>query len=119
MILRQARIPVPYVLATLGVLFFFILTWFFVNIQDNPLIGRLAFGTASMLFVLGAVEIERHRPLNVPGFLLAFRSVLLRCLSRSSGRTFVFDKPFVTARDLDIFFVEYCCGHDGVRRRGV
>lgn len=71
MILRQARIPVPYVLATLGVLFFFILTWFFVNIQDNPLIGRLAFGTASMLFVLGAVEIERHRPLKVPGFLLA------------------------------------------------
>ncbi len=72
MILRYARIPVPYVLASLGVVVFFILTWFFVNIQDDPLVGRLAFGTASMLFVLGAVEIERHRPLNVSGFLLAF-----------------------------------------------
>ncbi len=72
MILRHARIPVPYLIATLGVVGFFILTWFFVNIQDDPLVGRLAFGTASMLFVLGAVEIERHRSLNVPRFLLAF-----------------------------------------------
>jgi peptidoglycan/LPS O-acetylase OafA/YrhL len=63
---------VPYLISTLGVVGFFILTWFFVNIQDDPLVGRLAFGTASMLFVLGAVEIERHRSLNVPRFLLAF-----------------------------------------------
>ncbi|MBB3444207.1 acyltransferase [Rhizobium sp. BK379] len=72
MILRHAKIPAPYAFASLGVLSFFILTWFFVTIQDDPLIGRLAFGTASILFVLGAVEIERQRPLNVPGFLLAF-----------------------------------------------
>lgn len=72
MILRYGRVPVPYVLASLGLVAFFILTWFFGNIQDDPLVGRLAFGTASMLFVLGAVEIERHRPLNVPRFLLAF-----------------------------------------------
>jgi peptidoglycan/LPS O-acetylase OafA/YrhL len=72
LILRHARIPVPYVIAALGVVVFFVLTWFFGHIQDDPLVGRLAFGTASTLFVLGAVEIERHRPLKVPGFLLAF-----------------------------------------------
>ena len=72
MVLRHARIPAPWLVAGLGVATFLTLMWFFVDIQEIPLVGRLAFGTASTLFVLGAVEIERVKPLKLPKFLLLF-----------------------------------------------
>ncbi|MDY0884642.1 acyltransferase family protein [Dongia soli] len=70
-VLRHARIPAPWLVAGTGVVMFLSFMWFFANIQDISLVGRLAFGTAATLFVLGVVEIERVRPLKLPKFLLA------------------------------------------------
>lgn len=71
-LLKRQRIPMPFVLATTGAVAFFLLTLFAIHIQDDSLIGRLAFGLASTLFVLGAVEIEREHVIRLPRILLFF-----------------------------------------------
>jgi peptidoglycan/LPS O-acetylase OafA/YrhL len=70
--LRRQHIPLPFVFAVFGTIAFFSLTLFAVHIQDNPLVGRLAFGISSTLFVLGAVEIERRHLVQLPRILLFF-----------------------------------------------
>lgn len=71
-LLKKRQIPMPMLLATIGTVAFFALTLFAIHIQDNALIGRLAFGIASTLFVLGAVQLEKKYTLKLPQILLFF-----------------------------------------------
>ena len=71
-LLKNVRIPAPMLVASVGALTFILLMLFAVNIQDDNLVGRLAFGISSLLFVLGAVEVERHRKVALPRALLFF-----------------------------------------------
>jgi peptidoglycan/LPS O-acetylase OafA/YrhL len=69
-LLKHRSIPQPFAFAATGAIVFLALTLFAVHIQDDPLIGRLAFGIASVFFVLGAVEIERRQTIRLPPGLL-------------------------------------------------
>lgn len=71
-LLRHHTIPAPRLLAASGAAVFLALMAFATNIQDNNLVGRLAFGIPCLLFVLGVVEVERHRPLKLPRALAFF-----------------------------------------------
>jgi exopolysaccharide production protein ExoZ len=63
--LKQHRVPVPGVLAIVSALCFLAVLFLAPHVQDDNLRGRLVFGGISALFVLGAVETERARPLNL------------------------------------------------------
>ncbi|MFG1349874.1 acyltransferase family protein [Xanthobacter autotrophicus] len=65
----RAVVPRPWVWLWGGALAFVGLMLFATNLQDIPLIGRLGFGLASSLFVLGAIGVERGRDINLPRFL--------------------------------------------------
>jgi exopolysaccharide production protein ExoZ len=68
--LRHYRMPLPWISAAVGATAFFVLMLFALHVQDNALVGRLAFGVASVLSVLGAVEIERRHEFRIPKILL-------------------------------------------------
>lgn len=70
--LQHRRVPAPKLLLFVGAFSFLAMMIFAVDIQDNPLIGRLAFGLSATLFVLGAVELERTTHLALPGPLALF-----------------------------------------------
>lgn len=74
LLLRARRLPMPWVLAAAGLVAFVLLMVFAPNIQDDMLVGRLAFGSAAALFVFGVVEGERSRrtPLPLPPALAYF-----------------------------------------------
>jgi peptidoglycan/LPS O-acetylase OafA/YrhL len=59
MALARWRLPAPAPIGLAGAGAFLLLTWFATDIQDNPLTGRLAFGTCALLATAGAVEWER------------------------------------------------------------
>lgn len=64
-ILRLRRIPFPMLFLVTGVVSFLGLMLFATEIQHHALYGRMAFAIPSVLFVLGAVEIERKRSLPI------------------------------------------------------
>ena len=63
---RYPRLPAPMFMMFAGAVLFVGFMWFAPHIQDVSLHGRLVFGIASALFVLGAVELERRRLVPVP-----------------------------------------------------
>lgn len=68
-ILRTRQIRHSKVLLSLGILLFIGFMLFAVNIQTHALAGRLAFSIPAVMFVLGAVEIERTSSLHINRFL--------------------------------------------------
>ncbi|MDB5702001.1 MAG: acyltransferase 3 family protein [Sphingomonadales bacterium] len=60
-LLRRGHVPYPKLLAAIGAAGFFAFLGV-SGIQDDELVGRLAFGSMAMLFVIGTVERERRRP---------------------------------------------------------
>ena len=71
-LLKSCRIPHPWLFATVGTASFLSLMLFAVHIQDDPLIGRLAFGSSALLAILGLVEAERRRPIPLASALAVF-----------------------------------------------
>lgn len=71
-LLRHRTMPMPWLLAISGAVAFLALTLFAVHIQDNPLVGRMAFGASAAVFVFGVVEIERRHPLRLHPLLALF-----------------------------------------------
>lgn len=69
---RTRRIPFPALLAMAGTAGFVALMLFATNVQDDMLVGRLAFGPCAMLAVLGFVEMERTRPMRLPRWIAFF-----------------------------------------------
>lgn len=72
LLLRRGRLPVPGAFASAGAAGFLGFMLLATDIQDNALVGRLAFGLTAAFFVAGCVELERRRPLRPPPFLLFF-----------------------------------------------
>lgn len=68
-LLRHHRVPAPGLAMALGLIGFAATMLFAPHIQDDALAGRLAFGGAALLFVLGAVEKERQAPFRIPAGL--------------------------------------------------
>ncbi|MCM2476291.1 acyltransferase [Rhizobium sp. CG5] len=68
-ILRLKRIPYPLLFVLTGVVSFLGLMLFATEIQHHALFGRMAFAIPSVLFVLGAVEMERQKSLPIPRLL--------------------------------------------------
>lgn len=71
-LLRSYRMPFPWVLSAAGTGSFLALMLFAPHIQDDPLIGRLAFGASAFLAVLGWVEVERRQAFRLPRALALF-----------------------------------------------
>lgn len=100
LLLRRRTIPMSWLLLALGIGAFASLMLFATAIQDDMLVGRLAFGVSAALFILGAVEIERSRPIPLHPALSFFGAssysvylvhtlaliVLLHIVSRIMGR---------------------------------
>ena len=63
------RIPAPALMIAAGITIFAGFMLLAPDVQDVSLRGRLAFGIPSLLFLLGAVELERRRPVHVPRLL--------------------------------------------------
>jgi peptidoglycan/LPS O-acetylase OafA/YrhL len=65
-ILRRWTVPAPRLVMSVGIAAFLAFMLFAIHIQGDLLVGRLAFGVPSLLFVLGSVEAERHKPFALP-----------------------------------------------------
>lgn len=63
--LRKHRVPMPGLLAISSAIGFLAVVFLAPHIQEDALRARLVFGTLAAGFVLGAVEYERARPLNL------------------------------------------------------
>jgi exopolysaccharide production protein ExoZ len=72
LLLKHRIIPLPGLLVSAGIASFLSLMLFAVHIQDEPLVGRLAFGLPALLFVLGVVELERGGAIRLHPVLVFF-----------------------------------------------
>lgn len=71
-LLRHHDVPFPKALAAFGAAAFLSVMLFFPVLQLVPLHGRIVFGIAASLFVVGMVEIEWSRPIALPTWLAFF-----------------------------------------------
>jgi exopolysaccharide production protein ExoZ len=72
LLLKSRGIPLPGLVASAGAVCFVALMFFATHLQDDPLIGRLGFGVPSILFILGAVELERRSAIRLHPVLAYF-----------------------------------------------
>lgn len=64
--LKTMKIPSPKILLATGVSVFSASMLFGMQIQDDPLVGRLVFGLSAMVFILGMVGWERSSSITIP-----------------------------------------------------
>lgn len=100
-LLRHRTIPMPGLVAGLGIAAFLLCLFVPSLASENRLVQRLVYGLAAAAFVLGMVEIEWRRPLKLPSALIFFGaasyavylvhpiavSMSIQVLTRLSGRS--------------------------------
>ncbi len=71
-LLKNCRVPIPWLFVLAGIGSFVGMMLFAVHVQDDPLTGKLAFGTSALVTLLGLVEMERRHPIRLPDALAFF-----------------------------------------------